>query len=148
MRSRRMSGQPARCGGLLGLMAVVLSLFSVIPAPAAAAQEHPAKYMQRVANELTAATRAANPQAIATVLRRHADIGWLGAASLGTYAGKMPKAEHPSYLNGMVRFISNYTAQQAPKYPVARATVMGASQEDSTGVHVDTRVELRSGEVL
>jgi phospholipid transport system substrate-binding protein len=130
----------------MAALVLAAAAFWASPTPASAAREHPAKYMQRVADELAAAARAGNSEAIAAVFRRHADVGWLGAASLGSYAGKMPKSEHPSYLNGMVRFIANYAAQQAPKYPVARATVVGASQEDGTGVHVDTRVELRGGE--
>ena len=129
-----------------GFVASLLALLALMVGSLPAAAEHPAQYMQRVSNELIAATRSANPLAIATVLRRHADVNWLGTSSLGSYASKMPLAERPNYINGMVRFISNYTAQQAPKYPVSRATVLGASQEDQTGVYVDTRVELRSGE--
>jgi phospholipid transport system substrate-binding protein len=113
-------------------------------APATA--ETPAAYMQRVANELVAASRSGSAVAFASTLRNHADVPAIGLSALGSYASGLPKAERPGYFNGMINFIARYAAKEAPKYPVAKAIVIGQSNEGTGGVSVDTSVTLRSGE--
>jgi phospholipid transport system substrate-binding protein len=102
--------------------------------------------MQRVANELVAAARSGSAAAFASTIRNHADVPAIGLTALGSYAASLPKAERPSYYNGMINFIARYAAREAPKYPVARAIVVGASSETATGAVVDSTVTLRSGE--
>ncbi len=102
-------------------------------------------YMQRVANELTAASRSGSTAQIAAVIRNHADVPWLGLYSLGSYSGTLPRSDRPTYFNGMVNFIARYAAKEAPKYPLASAVVTGQTEETKTGVYVDTRVTLTSG---
>lgn len=138
--SRRLRG-PRRRTHLLAALALALCGFLAGPAAA----EHPATFMQRVANELVAAGRSNNPTLFAATIRRHADVPTLGISSLGTYAARMPKQDRPAYFNGMIKFMSNYASKEAPKYPVARAIVLGATEETASGAHIDTRVELRDG---
>lgn len=125
------------------LVATVLAVLLLAPSARA---ESPQAYMQRVANELIAASRSGSTSSFAAVLRSHADVPWLGAYSLGNYARAMPVAEKPRYFNGMINFIARYAAKEAPKYPVASAVVTGLGEETKAGVEVDTRVALRSGE--
>ncbi len=136
-----------RLAGLGGLVALVAA-FSTLSSPPAATGEAPAHYMQKVANELVAASRsgsAAHAQ-FAAVIRRHADVPSLGSYALGNYVRSLSGADRPSYHNGMVSFIARYAAKEGPKYPVASAVVMSQTEEDKTGVYVDSRITLRSGE--
>jgi phospholipid transport system substrate-binding protein len=113
----------------------------------AALAETPAAYMQRVANDLVAASRSASAAAFAAAIRSHADVPAIGLTALGSYATSLPKADRPAYYNGMVNFIARYAAKEAPKYPVAKAIVVGQSQETAGGSLVDSTVTLQSGEV-
>lgn len=108
--------------------------------------EAPATYMQRVANELAAANRAASPVAYANVIRKHADVPAIGIASLGSYARSLPLEERPSYYAGMVNWISRYAAKESRTYPVATAIVVGQTEEDAKGAYVDSKVTLRTGD--
>ena len=136
-------------GGLLHaawIWAVLLALPLLWVGAAPARAEHPTAFMQRVANELIAAQRSGGGIGFAAVLRRHADVPWLGQSALGTYAQRLAAAERPNYYNGMIKFISNYAAKEAPKYPVSRATVTSATEESGKGVYVDTTLQLQTGE--
>lgn len=108
--------------------------------------ESPSAYMQRVANELIAAQRTGSAQAFASVIRSHADVPTIGLTALGTYANALPKSDRPTYYNGMINFIARYAAKEAPKYPVAKAIMVGQSAETGKGATVDSRITLRSGE--
>lgn len=132
-----------RFGLVAAAMALVTALFSLADPVRA---EAPTAYMQRVANELTAAQRSGSTSSFAAVLRSHADVPWLGAYSLGNYARAMPASEKPSYYSGMINFIAKYAAKESPKYAVANAVVTGLAGETREGAEVDTRVTLRSGE--
>jgi phospholipid transport system substrate-binding protein len=112
----------------------------------AALAESPATYMQRVANELVAASRTGSASSFAATIRRHADVPGIGLTALGSHAASLPKPERPTYYNGMVNFISRYAAKEAPKYPVAKAVVIGQSEETAKGAIVDSKVTLQSGE--
>ena len=136
-------GSTAAAGRWLALAVAALLSLTGLASPAAA--EHPTAFMQRVANDLVTAARSNNPALFAAAIRRHADVPSLGLASLGSYAGRMPKQDRPAYFNGMIKFMANYASKEAPKYPVARATVLGATDESAGGVGVDSRLELRDG---
>lgn len=112
----------------------------------AARAESPATYMQRVQNELIAAQRAGSVSAFSAVLRRHMAVSSIGLTALGPHAAALPKAERPAFYNGMISFISKYSAKEGPKYPVASAVVVGQGQETAGGATVDSRLTLRSGE--
>lgn len=133
-----------RLGHSSWLLALMLPWMAAMAAPAHA--EHPTAFMQRVANELIAAQRSGSGPAFASVIRKHADVPWLGLSSLGSYAQRMSAADRPNYYNGMIKFVSNYAAKEAGKYMVARATVVGATEETANGVYVDSVVELTSGD--
>lgn len=108
--------------------------------------ESPATYMQRVQNELVAAQRAGSVSAFSAVLRRHMAVSSIGLTALGPHAAALPKAERPAFYNGMISFISKYSAKEGPKYPVASAVVVGQGEETAGGATVDSRLTLRSGE--
>src|SRR5689334_22468306 len=116
----------------LALVAAVLSL-----TPSAAHAETAAGYMQRVANELIAASRNGSVQSFASVVRSHADVPSIGLTALGSYANALPKGDRPAYYNGMINFIARYAGKEAPKYPVAKAVMVGRS-ETASGATVDS----------
>ncbi len=101
--------------------------------------------MQRVADELIAAQRTGTQDAYINVIRKHADVPSIGLYSLGSYARGLQKSDRSTYYDGMVRFIARYAAKEGPKYPVARAVVIGQSGENQYGVYVDSNVALRDG---
>lgn len=129
-----------------GLLAILtLAAAGLFAAPQVRA-EAPAAYMQRVANELVAAQRSGSAQSYASVIRSHADVPTIGLTALGSYASALPKGDRPTYYNGMINFIARYAAKEGPKYPVARAIMVGQSSESGSGASVDSRITLRTGE--
>ncbi|MCC7253739.1 ABC transporter substrate-binding protein [Hyphomicrobium sp.] len=135
-------------GAGLALKAAALSLsFLVLMAGSGAAlAETPAGFMQRVANQLIAAQRSGSENDYATVLRSHADVPTIAINALGSYAQSLAKSDRPAYYAGMINFIARYAAKEGPKYPVAKAIMVGQTQETASGIYVDSRVTLRSGE--
>jgi phospholipid transport system substrate-binding protein len=126
--------------------AFLLSSLALLAMGAAASAESPAAYMKRVGNELLAASRSGSASQFAMVLNANADVPSIGLSALGDYARSLPRADRPIYYNGMINFIARYAAKEAPKYPVARFTVTGQSEEDARGTYVDCRITLVSGE--
>ena len=126
--------------------ALLFSCLALLAMGAAARAESPAAYMKRVGNELLAASRSGSASQFAMVLNSNADIPSIGLSALGDYARTLPRADRPIYYNGMINFIARYAAKEAPKYPVARFTVTGQSEEDVRGTYVDCRLTLASGE--
>lgn len=126
----------------LALATVAAAFMSV----GAARAESPAAYMQRVQNELMAAQRSGSSTAFSNVLRKHMDVPSIGLTALGEHARTLPRSDRPAYYNGMIRFISNYAAKEAPKYMVASAVVIGQGEETVGGTTVDSRITLRTGE--
>lgn len=124
---------------VLALAAMVLGLGT-----AGARAETPAGYMQRVANELIAASRTGSVQSFASVIRSHADVPSIGLTALGSYASALPKGDRPAYYNGMINFIARYAGKEAPKYPVAKAVMTGQA-ETGSGATVDSRITLKDG---
>ena len=112
-----------------------------------ASAETSSAFMQRVANDLVAASRAGSgsASAFASAIRSHADVPAIGLTALGSYSASLPKADRPTYFNGMVNWIARYASKEAPKYPVAKAIVVGQSEESASGAMVDSRVTLRDG---
>ncbi len=135
--------EPATIRWMSGLPAIILAL---VLSTANASAEAPATYMQRVSNELMAAQRAGSSAAFQNVLRKHMDVPSIGLTALGEHARILPKTERPAYYNGMIKFISNYAAKEAPKYPVAKALVTGQGEETAGGASVDTTITLKTGE--
>lgn len=133
-------------GAANGLRAASLSLLMLVSGAVAAAAETPAAYMQRVANELIAAQREGSENDYATVLRSHADVPAIAITALGSYASSLAKSDRPAYYAGMINFIARYAAKEGPKYPVARAIMVGQTKETAAGIYVDSRVTLKSGE--
>lgn len=124
----------------------IMALTVLAASTGLALAESPAQYMQRVANELVAASRSGSANAFATTLRSHADLPSIGLTALGSYASSLPKSDRPAYYTGMVNWIARYAAKEAPKYPVAKAVIVGQSAATGSGAYVDSRVTLRSGD--
>jgi phospholipid transport system substrate-binding protein len=127
------------------IVAVCLTAAFAATAPTARA-ESPATYMQRVQNELIAAQRSGSASAFSTVLRSHMDVPSIGLTALGPHAQALAKSDRPAFYNGMIKFIANYSAKEAPKYPVASAVVTGQGSETAGGATVDSHITLKSGE--
>ena len=106
--------------------------------------------MQRVANELIAASRsgAGSATAFATAMRSNADVPSIGLSALGSYATSLPKTDRPAYFNGMVNWIARYIAKEAavPKNKVQKAVMVGQSSEGAS-TYVDSRVTMTNGSV-
>ena len=128
-------------------LSVLLALLTTVMLSAASAHaETAAGYMQRVANELMTAARTGSTSSMAAVIRAHADVPSIGLTALGSYASQLPKNDRPAYYNGLINFIARYGAKEAPKYPVAKATMVSQSAANSATSYVDSRVTLRSGD--
>jgi len=134
-------GQP-----LSGLMALAAALLLLVAGSASAKAESPAAYMQRVANQLIEAQRSGSEADFATAIASHADVPAIGLSALGGYAQQLPKTDRPAYFSGMINFIARYAAKEGPKYPVAKAIMVGQTKETAAGIYVDSRITLASGE--
>jgi phospholipid transport system substrate-binding protein len=84
---------------------------------------------------------------MAGVIQRYGDISHIGLYSLGSYRNQLSAAERATYFDGMVRFISRYAANEAPKYPVARVEWVDQSFRGANGLMVDSKVILEDGSV-
>ncbi|MEZ5907185.1 MAG: ABC transporter substrate-binding protein [Hyphomicrobiaceae bacterium] len=147
--ARRSTATPAsRTRGLLTTLVAMAGLFAatlVTSQPAQASSDPPAQFMRQVAREMLAAANTRSVDALAAVIRKYADVPTIGLFSLGQYAARLPHKDRPAYYNGMVRFMARYATEQQPKYPVARAQILGRSYPDSNGIAVDSRITLRDG---
>jgi len=134
----------------VALAALVAVSFVMAPADAQSSStkkaEDPAvAFMGQVARDLMAGARTQSPILISNAVKRYGDVHNIGQYSLGTYRAKLSQADRPIYLNGMVRFIGRYAAQQAPKFPVAKYEIISPSVQGASGIMVDSRVTLRDG---
>ena len=132
-------------GRISVLGAAVLSFLFLVTGSVAAPAETPAAYMQRVANQLIAPQRSGSESDYATVLRSHADVPSIAIPASGSSAQGLDKSDRPAYYAGMINFISRYAAKEGPKYPVAKAIMVGQTQETANGTYVDSRVTLTDG---
>ena len=133
-------------GAASWIKAVAFVAAMLVTGVGSAAAETPAGYMQRVANQLIEAQKSGTEGDFATVIRSHADVPTIALTALGSYAQSLNKADRPAYYAGMINFISRYAAKEAPKYPVLRAIMVGQTKETASGIYVDSRISLRSGE--
>ncbi len=123
-----------------------LAVYAAAAATVSSAQaEQPARYMQRVVNELVAASRQGSTVAFAKVMRRHADLPTIGLYSLGSYGRSLRRADRKSYFAGMIAFIARYAAKEAPKYPVSKGIVLGQTEETKAGIYVDSVIKMSTG---
>jgi phospholipid transport system substrate-binding protein len=133
-------GASVRKLALSGLFAWLVSMLGALPAAADPA----VTFMKKVAHELLAASRSRSPELIGSVIQRYGDVGWLANYALGNYRGQLSPGDRQGYTSGMVRFIGRYTAQQAPKYPIARYEIL-QSMQGGSGILVDSRITMRDG---
>ncbi|MFM9939318.1 MAG: ABC transporter substrate-binding protein [Hyphomicrobiaceae bacterium] len=140
--------ETSRGFGRRGLVLSVLALLgmagTLLVASPARAADPAVKFMENVAREMLAASRAKSPELVAGVVHRYADVGYIGNYALGSYRGQLSPADRQSYLNGMVRFIGRYTANEAPKYPIAKYEIL-SSMQGGAGLMVDSRITLKDG---
>ncbi len=146
MRVAVLTERPAR--RRLSLAAACLIALSFLANLAPSAQSRAAdpavEFMEKVARELLAASRSKSPELVAAVVHRYADVGYIGNYALGSYRGQLNPGDRQTYLSGMVRFIGRYTANEAPKFPVARYEIL-SSVQGGAGIMVDSRITLRDG---
>jgi phospholipid transport system substrate-binding protein len=116
----------------------------VLNAVPARAADPAVEFMEKVARELLAASRSKSPALVSAVIHRYADTAYIGSYSLGNYRSQLTPTDRPGYLAGMVRFIGRYTANEAPKYPVASYRITG-SVRGGQGIMVDSVITLRDG---
>ena len=128
------------------LLLVAVVLCQVLTVARAHAADPAVQFMDKVARELLAASRSKSPELIASVVQRYADVAYIGPYSLGSYRSQLQPADKPAYTTGMTKFIGRYTAQQAPKYPVANYEILSSLQGGS-GLMVDSRIIMRDGSV-
>lgn len=108
--------------------------------------ESPARFMQRVANELISATRSGSTAAIAKVITNYADVYSIGLSALGSYAPRLKRSDRSAYHRGLTLFVARYAAKESPKYPVSKAVMTGTSKGGRNVFYVDSRVYLRGGQ--
>lgn len=126
------------------LLAVCCLVFVALAADARA--ETPAAYMNRVANELLAASRSGSANQFHMVIENNADLKSIGITALGPYARGLGKSDRDSYYDGLSKFIARYAAREAPNYPVDKIIVTSQSRGDTYGIYVDTRIKLARGD--
>ena len=124
---------------------LALTVAFAATATSAAQAESPARYMQRVQNELLNAQKQGSVSAFAEVLRKHMDVPGIGLTALGPHVNSLPKSQRPAYYSGMINFIAKYAAKTSPEYPVARAVVTGQGPGEAGGTYVDAHITLGSG---
>jgi phospholipid transport system substrate-binding protein len=127
-------------------LAWIVLLMAAISAGPAHASDPAVAFMKKVGHELLTASRSRSPDAIAAVVHRYADTGYIGNYALGSYRGRLSPEDRPKYINGMVRFIGRYAAKEAPNYPIARYEIL-SSVRGGAGLMVDSRITLRDGQV-
>ena len=135
-----------RAIGRQALLVLLAALIASSTTVATAQAEPPARYMQRVANELIRATRSGSSAAIDKVIANYADVYSIGLSALGGYAPRLKRADRPAYHRGLTRFIARYAANEAPKYPVAKAVMTGVTKGGRNVFYVDSRVVMRTGQ--
>jgi phospholipid transport system substrate-binding protein len=126
------------------LAAMVMSLFVSMAAPAAA-MEPAVQFMDRVAKDMIAASRTRSPAALQAVITRYGDMRSIGLYALGDYRPRLETADQEPYTSGMIRFISRYAANEAPKYVVKSVKFSPEIRRARYGLMVDSTVMLEDG---
>lgn len=140
------SHRGAKHFGVQVLATVMLIGLTTASHVTAARAEPPAKFMQRVANELISATRSGSSAAIGKVIANYADVYAIGLSALGRYARQLKRSDRPAYHRGLTKFVARYAAKESPKYPVTRAVMTGQSKGGRNVYYVDSRVMLQGGQ--
>lgn len=125
-------------------IAALLFLFALSP-PGGARAEGAAVFMQRVANQLVAASRSGSASEFAAALRSHGDLPSIGLYALGSYRSRLSAAERPNFYAAMTSWIARYVASKVPEYPVVSAVILGQTEETRNGAYVDSRVTVKDG---
>ena len=128
-----------------GFVFSLLAVAAMLAFAPAAKAEQPARYMQRVANELISAQRSGSASAFGQVMRAHADLPSIGLYSLGSYSRKLSRGDRQPFYSGMIAFIARYAAKESIKYPALKMVVVGQTKETKTGVYVDTVIKMKTG---
>jgi phospholipid transport system substrate-binding protein len=145
-RSKRQSGFAAAAFSMCIFALACVAWLTAAPRPAAAA-DPAVKFMAQVGRELMAAARTRSPGVMASVIQRYGDVSYIGLYSLGSYRTQLSTADRATYYGGMVKFISRYSATEAPKFPVARVEWADESFRGANGLMVDSKVTLEDGTV-
>ena len=74
---------------------MLIAAVAIIVTSAPALAETPAQFMQRVANDLLAASRTGSEADFATAIRSHADVPTIGLSALGSYERSFRKPIAP-----------------------------------------------------
>ena len=128
--------------GLVALLPLAAAL--LVSAPARA-QEPAVEFMKTASRELIAAAKTGNPQDFIEVIQKRGHVPAIGLYALGNYKNALQPSDRSTYYGGMVRFISRYAANEAPKYDVSHAEIFSPPVREGTNLFVDSRVHLKSG---
>jgi phospholipid transport system substrate-binding protein len=126
-------------------MASALALMLSAWADAARAADPAVAFLDRVAKEMMAAARTRSPSAMQAVVSRYGDMRQIGLYALGDYRPRLETGDQESYTSGMIRFISRFAANEAPKYPVKSVTFAPEVRKARYGLMVDSTVTLQDG---
>ncbi|MEZ5842318.1 MAG: ABC transporter substrate-binding protein [Hyphomicrobiaceae bacterium] len=126
-------------------MIVAVATMAAATAGTASAGDAAVEYMRRAANELINAQRQGSPEAFARVIESYGHVPAIGLGALGSYRAGLSASDRGSFYKGLARFIGRYAANEAPKYPVARAEFASGAIRDGRSVLVDSRIVLRDG---
>ena len=102
-------------------------------------------FLEKVSREMIAASRTRSPAAMQAVITRYGDMRQIGLYALGDYRPRLEAADHEPYTQGMIRFISRYAANEAPKYPVQSVKFLPEARRARYGLMVDSTVTLQDG---
>ncbi len=127
------------------ILIALMASFALVSSALSASAEPPARYMQRVAKELTKAARNGTEAEFKRIIRKHSDYPDLGLYSLGNYRKRLASKDRSPYYKGVIRFIARYAAKNAPQYPIASAVITGQTGETKNGAYVDSVVTLKDG---
>jgi len=127
------------------LVAMLLALFVSAASAPAVAMDQAVQFMDRVAKDMIAASRTRSPAALQAVITRYGDMRSIGLYALGDYRPRLETADQEPYTTGMIRFISRYAANEAPKYPVKSVKFSPESRRARYGLMVDSTVTMEDG---
>lgn len=128
-----------------GWLAPMLLCLLVLTAAPAAAMEPAVQFMDRVAKDMIAASRTRSPAALQAVIARYGDMRSIGLYALGDYRPRLESVDQEPYTTGMIRFISRYAANEAPKYPVKSVKFSPEIRRARYGLMVDSTVNMEDG---
>jgi len=102
-------------------------------------------FMERVAKDLIAASRAGSTIAFSEAFNKYSHVPAIGLYALGPYKPQLQPSDRSNYYRGMIRFVSRYAARESQKYPPSHAEFPSPGRRTPQGVIVDSRVVLKDG---